>query len=361
MRATPDSRSFRLVALGSCLALLTGCAARSKVLSQPALTQLSTYPLLGDTRPVHDPSLIRQGENYYVFSSDPRGRAGQASLPIRCSQDEVTWARCGHVFAQIPAWVQSRVPGGLALWAPDISFFGGLYHLYYAGSTTGSQRSVIGLATSPTLDQTSPAYAWTDRGEVLASQPGMDFNAIDPNILVDTDGSVWLTYGSFWSGIKQLQLDPATGAVLAGARRYDLAARNSGGLDPIEGASLVHHGAYYYLFVSIDFCCNPDVTTDNYKEAFGRGTTPHGPFTDRNGKPMLRGGGTVILAGNGAGNSTWNAPGGGSVYIDPETGTATLAFHALDMQRNGATNLWLKQIEWQDDWPVLAPQPSGRR
>ena len=113
----------------------------------------------------------------------------------------------------------------------------------------------------------------------------------------------------------------------------------------------MHHGAYYYLFVSLDYCCNPDMTTDNYKEAVGRGPTPHGPFKDANGRPMLKGGGTVILEGNG----TWNAPGGGTAYLDPATGEATLAFHALDMRQNGATHLWLKRIDWQNDWPVLRP------
>ncbi len=116
--------------------------------------------------PVRDPSVIRVGSNYYVFGTDTGGPV-QGSLPIRCSADRINWTVCGSVFAQIPAWVRTQVPGILGLWAPDISFFNGLYHVYYAGSTFGVNTSVIGLATNTTLDPTDPTYLWVDQGEVL--------------------------------------------------------------------------------------------------------------------------------------------------------------------------------------------------
>lgn len=112
---------------------------------------LSGYKLAGNTTPVRDPSLFRLGSTYYVFSTDP-GAVGVGSLPIRCSSDRINWSACGYVFPQIPAWVAARVPGVVGLWAPDISYFNGLYHVYYAGSTFGSNTSVIGLATNATLD-----------------------------------------------------------------------------------------------------------------------------------------------------------------------------------------------------------------
>jgi arabinan endo-1,5-alpha-L-arabinosidase len=298
---------------------------------------------------MHDPSIIRQGSVYYAFTSDFLGQAG-GYLLVRCSEDRIKWTACGAVFQQMPAWAGSAVPGALCLWAPDVSFFNGLYHVYYAVSTAGSQRSVIGLVTNTTLDPHDSAYKWVDRGPVLTSKAGDDFNAIDPNILVDTDGSVWLTYGSYWSGIKQREIDPATGALSSSdTMRYDLAARPGTPLNPIEGPSLIQHGGYYYLFVSVDFCCNASVATDNYKEAVGRSTSPHGPFADMQGTAMMAGGGTVVIEGNGS----WNAPGGGTAWIDPDSGDSFLAFHALNMGQNGAPYLWLKSITWQNDWPVL--------
>lgn len=312
---------------------------------------LTSYSLTGDTQPVHDPSIIRQGSTYYAFTSDVNGQPAGIFLKIRCSQDKVSWSACGSVFAAgRPAWLAAKVPGIAALWAPDISWFNRLYHVYYAGSTAGSQRSVIGLVTNTTLDANDPAYKWVDQGEVIESHPGDDFNAIDPNILIDTDGSVWLTYGSYWTGIKQRQIDPATGLLLvANPTRYNLATRPGVPLNPIEGASLIHHGSYYYLFVSVDYCCNQNAGTDNYKEAVGRSTSPHGPFVDEKGTAMMNGGGTVLLQGNGS----WSGPGGGTAYIDASTGESLIVFHALHLTENGAPYLWVKNLDWTNDWPSL--------
>ena len=114
----------------------------------------------------------------------------------------------------------------MGLWAPDVSFFNGEYHVYYNGSTLHSQETVIGLVTNTTHDSADPAYQWVDRGPILESRTGDDFNALDPSILVDSDDSVCLTYGSYWTGIKQRQIDRATGTLLASnPTRYDLASR----------------------------------------------------------------------------------------------------------------------------------------
>ncbi len=340
-------------ALSSCGTTATASSSEGNLSFAAETTDpLATYALTGDNLPVHDPSIIRQGSTYYAFTTDVIGLPPSNYLPIRCSQDKLHWTACGSIFpAGMPAWVVAKVPGILGLWAPDVSYFNGEYHVYYAGSTLTSQRSVIGLVTNTTLDPTDPDYKWLDHGEVLGSVPGDDFNAIDPNILVDTDGSIWLTYGSYWSGIKQRQIDPGTGLLLASnPTRYDLATRPGVPGDPIEGASLVQHNGYYYLFVSVDHCCEQSLATDDYKEAVGRSSSPHGPFVDEAGTPMMNGGGTVILKAD----ATWNAPGGGTAYLDPTNGDSLIIFHALNMTQNGAMYMWIKNLDWVNDWPVIA-------
>jgi len=310
----------------------------------------SSYKLVGNTTPVRDPSLFRQGNTYYVFSTDP-GAVGVGSITIRCSSDRINWSACGYVFRQIPAWVTAEVPGVVGLWAPDISHFDGLYHVYYAGSTFGSNTSVIGLATNTTLDPSDPAYQWVDQGMVLESVSADNFNAIDPTILLDADGSVWLTYGSYWTGIKQRQIDPSSGMLLASNTTvYSLASRPGVQYDPIEGSSLVRKGSDYYLFVSMDFCCLPNPYQDNYKIAVGRATGPHGPFVDQNGVDMMNGGGTILLQGNG---TTWNAPGGETVYLDPQQGDM-ITFHALSLP-GGAAYLYVNSLSWPNGWPQIEP------
>jgi len=61
---------------------------------------------------------------------------------------------------------------------------------------------------------------------VLKSANGDDFNAIDPNVVLDKKGQPWLSYGSFWTGIKMRRIDPATGKLsTSDTKVYSLAAR----------------------------------------------------------------------------------------------------------------------------------------
>jgi len=309
---------------------------------------LTSYEFTGDTSPVHDPSLIRQGTTYYLFSTDaPSGQGGY--LPIRCSTDTIAWSACGYVFSTMPSWIAAAVPLATDLWAPDVSYFNGQYHVYYAASSFGSNISAIGLATNTTLNPTDPSYAWVDQGAILKSSSSDNFNAIDPNIFIDTTGSVWLTYGSFWTGIYQEQVDPTTGQIQAGSPTFHLAERASNvQSDPIEGSSLVSKNGFYYLFVSWDYCCESNPTQSDYKIAVGRATGPNGPFLDMNGIDMAAGGGTILLEGD----SNWAGPGGQTVYIDPANGDL-IVFHALRLSENGLDYLFVRSLEWVNGWPVI--------
>lgn len=322
-----------------------------QVAGAPAAGPLSSYTLTGDTSPVHDPSVIRDGSTYYVFSTDGPNQAGY--IPIRCSTDRVSWKACGYVFSSLPSWISTAVPDATGIWAPDISYFNGAYHLYYAASSFGSQVSAIGLATNVTLDQASTDYKWVDQGPILQSTTGDDFNAIDPNIFVDSNGSVWLQYGSFWSGIFQQQIDPSTGKIMSGGQIHHLAERASSvPNDPIEASSLVQSGNYYYLFVSWDYCCDSNPDQSNYKIVVGRGTSPNGPFYDETGANMLYGGGTILLQGD----STWGAPGGQTAYIDSTDGDL-IVFHALNLQQNGLDYLFVRSLSFSNGWPVIGNSP----
>ena len=133
---------------------------------------------------VHDPSMAREGGTYYLFSTgDPAGTIGNGNIQIRTSRDLRHWTYNGTVFADKPAWITAALGSIPNLWAPDISYFGGLWHLYYAGSSFGSNNSVIGLATTPTLDPRSPRYHWSDDGLVFRSSTTDDYNAIDPSLV----------------------------------------------------------------------------------------------------------------------------------------------------------------------------------
>ena len=298
--------------------------------------------LEGDIRQVHDPSIIKDGNTYYVFST-------RAGIAIRCSKDLINWRLCGDVFAHLPEWAVKDVPGVRGLWAPDVSYFNGRYHLYYSVSTFGSNRSSIGLATNDTLDPGSDKYRWVDHGKVLGSNTSDDWNAIDPDVVLDEQDQPWLAFGSFWSGIKLRKLDGATGRLSAQDQTlYSLASRPRTAELPgaIEAPNIIRKNNYFYLFVSFDLCCRGKDSTYNIR--VGRARRVTGPYTDRGGKPMMEGGGTLVVAGSGR----WAGPGHCSILQEKDGDR--LVYHAYDTEWRGVATLRIAKIRWDSEgWPTI--------
>ena len=304
---------------------------------------------------VHDPSMIKAGNTWYVFSSG--GRTDGPQLPIHCSTDLLTWTRCGHIFPETPAWIKARLPGVQDLWAPDISFENGEYRIYYAYSVFGRNTSGIALVTNKTLDSSSPDYAWTDRGTVLESTAQDDFNTIDPNFIRDSQGRDWLAFGSFYSGIKMRRLAPDGSLDPLNLRQFSLAKREKpanaewprqGDLaewEAIEAPFVVRHGEYYYLFTSWDLCCRGAMS--NYRVVVGRAKSITGPYTDETGRKLTDGGGTTILAGK----KSWVGTGGQSIWPGPND-EDVMIYHAYD-KTTGRVSMRLAPIQWIDYWPAI--------
>ena len=341
---------------------LLGAAMTIVLFGLPATAQApEALPLSGDVALTHDPSIAKDGKTFYIFATGKAPDGGQ--FPVRCSEDMHAWRLCGHVFDDIPAWVKERSPGTKELWAPDISHEHGEYRLYYAYSLFGVNTSGIGLAVNKTLDRNSPDYRWVDKGLVVDSRASDDFNAIDPNYVEDEHGDAWLSFGSFWTGIKMRKLDAKTGMLSTGdTKLYSLASRAKPNPTPpqkfdpehpvlppdwtaVEAPFVIRHGAFYYLFVSWDLCCRG--TRSTYRTMVGRANAVTGPYLDESGKPLAQGGGTQLLGAN----SRWLGPGGASVL--EESGKDLLVFHAYDAG-SGKPALQISPIGWQAGWPVVA-------
>lgn len=314
------------------------------VVSSLNLTSASaaTYPnpgyVTGNVTGVHDPSMIKTAGGTYVLVSTGNW------LEIRTSTDRIHFGKVGSVWSSGGAtWTY---PYTLAsdrsyLWAPDISYHNGLYYLYYAASSFGSQHSAIFLATSPTAMPGS----WTHRGLVIETSSANDFNAIDPNLTVDAAGQWWLTLGSFWTGIKMIQIDPATGLRLASNQTIYSTARRTTNSGSVEASFIYRHGGYYYLFVSFDFCCQGTAST--YRTMVGRSTSITGPYYDRAGVNMYNGGATEILATHGS------VYGPGHPAVIPDVDGDLLIYHYYTSAApNG--NLGVNLLGWDSSaWPYV--------
>ncbi|HEU4960508.1 MAG TPA: arabinan endo-1,5-alpha-L-arabinosidase [Sphingomonas sp.] len=303
--------------------------------------------LTGDISPVHDPAIIHSGGYYYIYSTSQVGEA-PGLIPIRRSSDLHNWTLVGAVYQDIPQWAKDRVPGVSGIWAPTIWQEGGQYRLYYAVSTFGSNNSAIGMATSPTLDPDDPAYKWADQGIVIGSTTADNYNAIDPSIVADDQGREWMVFGSFWSGIKLVELDPTTGKPKGSPSSvYALAQRPLP--DAEEAPVLVHHGNYYYLFLSYDYCCKG--ADSSYYTVVGRSIDITGPYEDKQGRKMTDGYAELLLGTHE--DSTGRFVGPGSVSILDEGNQSYVVYHAYDSQRNGAPTLRIRPLTWgSDGWPV---------
>jgi arabinan endo-1,5-alpha-L-arabinosidase len=289
--------------------------------------------LQGDTF-VHDPStIIKDGDHYYVYAT---GRG----IRVKSSPDLIHWTERPHVFSEPPAWTKTAVPGFHGyFWAPDIIHVDGKFLLYYAVSTWGKQVSAIGVATSPTLDPLASNYCWTDLGMVISSTNGSDFNTIDPSVMLDDDGKLWLAYGSYWHGIYITQLDARTGLRVPDKTVYPVAWNYS-----IEASCLTRHENDYYLFVNWGSCCQG--TNSTYEVRVGRAAHVTGPYLDRDGKDLVDGGGTKFLM------STGRFIGPGHIGILKEGEAIWFSYHYYDAATEGRSRLAVGKLGWtRDGWP----------
>ncbi len=301
---------------------------------------------------IHDPVMAFEDSTYYIYSTG-------MGIQQMTSHDGKTWTvRHQPVMSVIPQWTRDSVPGFRHhVWAPDVIQWHGRWWLAYSCSTFGKNGSAIGLLSTRKL-----AFGlWDDEGCIVSSREKRDnWNAIDPNFVIDDNYQPWMTWGSFWDGIQIVRLD-TTMHIAKGekprtiARRYNPADRNQApnptskyaGTNAIEAPFIMKHDGWYYLFVSWDYCCRG--AKSNYRVAVGRSRKVDGPYVDHNGKDMREGGGTLFVEGD---HKTFEAMGHCAAY--QINGKDLFICHGYSVPLKGASILVQKEICWTEDgWPIL--------
>ncbi|KZL88210.1 arabinan endo- -alpha-l-arabinosidase [Colletotrichum incanum] len=280
---------------------------------------------------VHDPTVVKTQSGTYIMAHTG------ANVALKTSTDRTAWRDAGVAFPNGAPWTTPYTGGDTNLWAPDISYRNGRYYLYYSASTFGSRKSAIFLATSTT----GASGSWTNQGVVIESSDSNDYNAIDPNLIVDAQGNWWLSFGSFWTGIKMISINPSTGK-RSGSNLVSLARRTEAD-GAVEAPYITRRSNYYYLWLSFDRCCNGASST--YRIMVGRSTSVTGPYVDRNGINMMSGGGTQLMASHGS----IHGPGHPAVFTDSDADV--LVYHYYS--NSGAALLGINLIRYESDWPVI--------
>ena len=334
------------------LMLLAACV----VMAQGQRHRFPREAFTTETPMVHDPVLAFENETYYIFATG-------MGIQQMTSKDRKLWTvKPEPVMSVIPGWTHDSVPGFRShVWAPDVIQWHGRWWLAYSCSTFGKNGSAIGLLSSRSLAQ----GLWEDEGCIVASKEKRDnWNAIDPNFVIDDQDNPWLVWGSFWDGIQMVRLD-TTMHIAKGeqprtiARRFNLSSKDAkaslpinptsdyAGPNAIEAPFIFKHDGWYYLFVSWDYCCQG--SKSNYRVAVGRSRKVDGPYLDSKGMDMRYGGGNLFLEGD---KKTYEAAGHSAAYhLDGED---IFICHGYSVAQEGASVLIQRSIRWTSDgWPTL--------
>ena len=315
-----------------------------------------------DTPMVHDPVMAYEDSTYHIFATG-------MGIQHMTSTDRKNWTvHTEPVMTVIPKWTHDSVPGFTHhVWAPDVIQWHGRWWMAYSCSTFGKNGSAIGLLSTRKL----ASGLWDDEGCIVTSREKRDnWNAIDPNFVIDDKDQPWIVWGSFWDGIQLARLD-TTMHIAKGckpqtiARRFNLdskASKNALPINPnppknptsdfagpnaIEAPFIFKHNGYYYLFVSWDYCCQG--SKSNYRVAVGRSKNVEGPYLDSKGIDMRYGGGDLFIEGD---KKSFEAAGHCAAYhIDDQD---IFICHGYSIAHKGASILIQRPISWTaDGWPKL--------
>lgn len=341
----------------------------------------------------HDPGMMWDPVShlYYSYSTDSFITSKpMQGIPVRKSKDLVHFEFVGCVLSK-KAIAQSRDNGSYpptrGFWAPYCHYYNGEYRLYYSATKAfGSSESRTWLATS-----NNPEGPFENRGVVMDSWFTSDKypNAIDPHVIEDKEKRLWLVYGSFFGGIFIKELEPQTGLSLNGNPKefgIRIAKRPAHAhVDGPEGAAVMYHDGYYYLFLSYGWL------GENYDIRVGRSKSVTGPYVDFDGKSLDGVSLGMKLAGSYQFDSkkpwakdanepytkaNWQfggfrAPGHGVPFYDPIRKSYFFVHHVRDgaevlkhtpRRRNEPTTyimhyMMVRRMFFLGDWPIFSPEP----
>ena len=277
---------------------------------------------------IHDPSTLAECDGkYYTF-----GTGGGGLI----SEDGWSW----HSGAERP--------GGGA--APDVLKIGDRYLVIYGatgGGLGGGHNGRILTMWNKTLDPKSPDFKYSEAIEVCSSDGMEDNDAIDPGLLLDpTTGRLWASYGTYFGTIRLIELDPATGERVKGNQEQDIA------ID-CDASDLIYRDGWYYLLGTHGTCC--DGVNSTYNIVVGRARSVTGPYLDNVGRPMLQGGGKMVIA---AGDRVCGPGHFGRTIIDEGVEVMSCHYEA-DFDQGGRSVLGLRPLLWKNDWPVAGDRFRG--
>ncbi|MDN4603515.1 family 43 glycosylhydrolase [Paenibacillus sp. F6_3S_P_1C] len=336
---------------------------------------------------VHDPSVIKVGDTFYIFGSHlqvakSKDLMNWDSVASGVTDDNPVVPNVTKEFAEALQWAQTDT-----LWAADvIQLADGKFYMYYNACKGDSPRSALGVAVADNIEG-----PYKDQGILLKSgmwdqisEDGTIYdatihpNVVDPDVFFDKNGKLWMVYGSYSGGIFILEMDETTGKLLP---NQGYGKKLTGGNHSrIEAPYMLYSPEtdYYYLYLSYG-----GLGADGgYNIRVARSKTPNGPFLDAERNDMINVKADkdkplfddrsiepfgVKLLGNflfqrqigdpGTGQGIgYVSPGHNSAYIDAESGKQFLIFHSRFPGRGEEHEVRVHEMHMNSEgWPVVSP------
>lgn len=334
---------------------------------------------------VHDPSIIEVDGMFYIFGSH---------LAAAKSEDLMNWTLIASgvnttnqiipdakkEMAEAFEWAKTDT-----FWAPDvIQLKDGRFYMYYCNCEGSSPLSALGVAVSDRVEgpyKDLGVILKSGMGANMPSEDGTRYNAnihpnvVDPCLYYDTEGRLWMVYGSYSGGIYILEMNPETGFPLEKGYGKKILGGNHA---RIEGPFMLYspETEYYYLFLSFGGLDSKG----GYNIRVVRSKSPDGPFYDAKGNdminckgapgtffhdPSIEGYGVKLMGGhrfawiegeNSKIRMGYLSPGHNSAYYDEKTGKYFLIFHTRFEGRGETHEVRVHQMFINEDgWPVVAP------
>lgn len=296
-------------------------------------------PILADPTIIKDPN----SDYFYAYGTeDYWSMDGKNHLvAIIKSKDLINWKYIGDAFTQKPGW---KAAGGI--WAPDIQFINGKFHLYYSYSVWADPNPGVGLAIA-----SNPEGPFEDQGKMFFSDELGAKNCIDP-FYFEESGKKYLFVGSYsnepGNGTFGVQLSDDAKSVPDVSKKFKIAAGD------FEATVIHKRGDYYYFFGSKNNCCNGANST--YQIRVARAKQLIGPYLDKNGNDIIHAGnGSLVLQRN----TSFAGPGHNTKLITDKDGSDWILYHAMDVKNAliGTVNqraLMLDKVHWSPDgWPTV--------
>jgi len=302
--------------------------------------------------PVADPFVFHEGQTYYLYGTDERDSS--KGFPVYTSVNLVEWEDRGFAFSK-----SEKTWSKVNFWGPEVVKVGDAYYMYYNASPNKIPNVWPFHMHLCIAKSDSPLGPFTELKAPFYNPAGDD-EAIDQNVFIDDDGTVFLYFTFVTKGRNEIQVVKLKDnmiefdgePVLCIRPEQDWENHPWNGHRVAEGAFILKHKGTYYLIYTANHFLDPD-----YCIGYATSENPMGPWEKYEGNPILKRSDFI------------NGPGNGMIVTSPDGSEQFMVFHThYNTTQVGPRQLAIDRVRFernQDgpdrlvvDGPTHTPQPA---